>query len=288
VATGALAEEAPLVVAVAAHDEEPVGLAAVAPAPSPAVLRALAVAPAHRGQGLGTDLLRHAERLGRQAGAGRLVAEYRGDLTERAALERVLQKRGWSAPQAHRHLCKAVVADVVAQAALPARPSLKEGAVVAWADATAAERRRMQAQAHDDEALPDACAPFQRPEAVEPACSLILRGPEELQGWLVAHRLDDDIVQYTSLYVAPHVRRAGRALSLVVAAARRQHDRTGAGTALWTVRTDNAPMTAFQEEHLAPLLASRDTRWRTAKSVAQGGGDKRGEGAGGQRQSSAS
>jgi GNAT superfamily N-acetyltransferase len=266
VAAGALSEEASLLVAVAAHDQEPVGVAVVDPTQSPALLRALAVAPAHRGQGLGTDLLHSIEQLCRQAGANRISAEYRDDLTERGPLERVFEKRGWSAPEARRHLCKALVADVVGHPGLDRGDPPGEAAFAPWPEVTDAERRYMQTQVQTG-ALPAACSPLQMPDAVEPACSLVLRGDDGLQGWIVAHRLGGEVVQYTSLYVDQRKRRDGRGLALVTEAAHRQHEQTEAEKALWTIRTDNEPMVAFLHEHLAPMLASHDKQWATHQSL---------------------
>ena len=266
VAAGALSEEASLLVAVAAHDQEPVGVAVVDPTQSPALLRALVVVPAHRGQGLGTDLLRSIEQLGRQAGANRIAAEYRDDLTERAPLERVFEKRGWSVPEARRHLCKALVADVVGHPGLDRGDPPGEAAFAPWPEVTDAERRYMQTQVQTG-ALPAACSPLQMPDAVEPACSLVLRGDDGLQGWIVAHRLGGEVVQYTSLYVDQRKRRDGRGLALVTEAAHRQHEQTEAEKALWTIRTDNEPMVAFLHEHLAPMLASHDKQWATHQSL---------------------
>lgn len=39
------------------------------------------------------------------------------------------------------------------------------------------------------ENIPAAVSPFQRPDSIEPAASLALGADEEVQGWIIAHRL---------------------------------------------------------------------------------------------------
>ncbi len=272
VATGQLSSERPLLGVVASCGDEPVGLTAADQAQSPALLRALGVLPAHRGQGLGTRLLEGIERLCKESGVGRLEAEYRGDLKDRVSLERLFEKRGWSRPEVHRHLFKVAVSDAVKHPELQRREP-PAGDIFPWSEMSRTEHRRVKQKVQDGD-LPPLHSPLQMTDAIEAASSIALGTSEGVLGWIVAHRLADDLLQYTSLYVERSVRRQGIGLALITEAAHRQHERTDVPNALWTIESENVAMMTCVEEHLSPVLTSHVERWRTEKVLSGFGSDQ--------------
>lgn len=273
-AAGQVAADTPLLAVVAVREDEPVGVAAVHPTEASgkgnsAVLEALAVRPAHRGQGLGTALLERVEQICREAEETALRAAYRDDRSSQAALERVFEKRGWGTPRVHRHLYKAVVADGGGHPGLQRHELPDECTVFAWADLSAEERAEVKEHLRREEE-PFARSPFQMNNRLESACSVGARTSDGVVGWMVTHRVASDVLQYTSLYVVPSMRRQGVGLGLIGEAARLQHEATDAPTALWTVEPGNEALLELVKSRLQPIVVSHARQLVLEKQLAGG------------------
>jgi hypothetical protein len=77
-----------------------------------------------------------------------------------------------------------------------------------------------------------------------------VRRDDEIIGWMVVHRLRDDVMQYTSLFVRPTIHRHQVACVLLAEAIRRQIHRTNATRGVWMVDLANAPILRFIDRHL--------------------------------------
>lgn len=258
---GHLAASASLLGVVATQEEGAVGLAAVRPYADGETVEvvALHVLPPHRGQGLGTALVEHLERLCAQNGRDKIKTEYRSDASHQAVLERIFEKRGWSTPQVNLHLYKVITSDFVTHPALSRRDAPPGTEIVSWADVTDAEKQHLRAQVNDG-TVRRALSPFQMDDTLEPAASTALRTAEGVRGWMTTHRVSDDVLQYTALHVDPALRQRGAGRALVVDAVHRQHEATSLSKCLWTVEPQNAPMLAFVDAYLKPVLASHTRR----------------------------
>lgn len=268
VQSGQVHADQSLLAVVAAQDDEAIGLAAARPLVDgeTAELAALHVLPAHRGQGLATELLTLLERACHQHERGMLQAEYRSNRSHQAALERIFEKRDWGAPRVHAHLHKMLAADLVGHPALD-RADLPVGDVLPWDGVDETDRRQIRQQL-EREQVPAAVSPFQRPEAIEPAASLALRTSDGIQAWMIAHRLSPDAVQLSALYVASAIRRQGVGRGLLCASVHRQHEATDASKTLFTVPPQNDAMLALVNDHLEPVLASHARRLVVGKRLA--------------------
>ena len=199
-----------------------------------------------------------------------MQASYRGDLSSRTALERVFEKGEWGAPRAAQHLYE-IEFGPDRQLADYGETRAPDGMTVfPWRDLTAAERAVLHDRLAAGE-IPAWASPFQLETTVDFECSVGLRrtGAEEdvVAGWMVTHRLGEDLVQYTALFVEPGLRRRHAGLALGAAARRRQRDRTQTSTALWTVDARNEAMKAFVETHLREALTSSTTRQLVGKRL---------------------
>jgi GNAT superfamily N-acetyltransferase len=260
-ADGRVAADRRLLTAGAMHRDRPVGLA-LAPLPSvdkPAVVDSLGVVPEHRNHGLGTALLALLEENVKQKGTSRIQAAYRSDLDHVAALERVFAKQHWDAPQAVRRLYRAHTKDVLRAPLMDADPLPSGFEFFDWDTLSPAERsaiRQRQDSTHPA-AHPEALDPFQLSDRITAACSVGVRHEDDVAGWMVVHRLHDDLMQYTSLFVRPTFWRPRIARALLAEAVQRQIDRTDATRGVWMVDLSNAPMLRFIDRCLSTQIATR-------------------------------
>lgn len=253
-ATGHLPTTRPLLTAGATHAGTPVGLAlgTLATDRTPATVRSLGVLPDHRRNGLGTALLAALEHTLQQQGAASVQSSYRSDLAYRTALERMFARRGWGAPRAVRRLYRSSL-DTIRGAPLLEGDTLPGGfALFDWRDVTPDERDAIRRR-HDQDAAdahPAAVDPFQWPDRVDARCSLGVRRAGQIAGWMVVHRLREDVMQYTSLFVQPTIHRHRVARVLLAEAIRRQINHTAATRGIWMVDLANAAILRFIDRHL--------------------------------------
>ncbi len=248
----------PLLGVLAGHGESPVG-AVVAEARPGAAARVLSffVARAHRNKGVGTALLARLEDALRRQGAPAVEAAYRTSWPGHGALERVLRKRGWDAPEARRVLIKVAARDIrtapwLAAADHPLPPPYE---VFPWAELGADERAALQQEQARAPFFPAELTPFQLEDRLEPLNSLGLRRDGQVVGWVVTHRLQPDLIQYTSLFVRDGVPK-GRIISLLAEAVRRQCTARVPGL-LCMIDAENTAMLRFAARRLEPYTAAR-------------------------------
>lgn len=248
----------PLLAAVAAAGEagEPVAAAVAEVKGRGEVIEVLSlfVRPEARRRGLAGRLLAALEREAARRGAERMELLFRSTQPGAPAVRRLLAARGWSAPVPRLRLGK-VDARLADAAALRPRPLPEGYEIFPWSDLAAAERREVIERQQRAEWFPPALSPFQMEERIEPALSLGLRHAGRVVGWLIAHRVGDDLVQCTSLFVEAGHRRAGRGVPLLAAGVER-FLASGIPRAIFMVEVSNPAMLRFFERRLRPHLAA--------------------------------
>lgn len=247
----------PLLAAVAAAGEggEPLAAAVAEVKAGGGVVEVLSlfVRPGARRRGLAGRLLAALEREAARRGAERMELLFRSTQPGAPAVRRLLAARGWSAPVPRLRLGK-VDARLADAAALRPRPLPEGYEIFPWGDLAAAERREVIERQQRAEWFPPALSPFQMEERIEPALSLGLRHAGRVVGWLIAHRVGDDLVQCTSLFVEAGHRRAGRGVPLLAAGVER-FLASGIPRAIFMIDVSNPSMLRFFERRLRPHLA---------------------------------
>lgn len=260
--TGAIDPTAPLIGVAVAIDDRPVGIAAASMPNNSGVAdaHALKVLPPHRGRGVGTALLERLEDLVRETGARVLQGSFRASISSLPALERVLEKLNWEPPKVKRYLYKgerSLVPESFIQR-LSKEPA--EGRLFEWGDLTAEERSDIEDRLNStgELAIPESLSPFQLGTSVDLDCSVGLRHDGRVAGWMITHRLTEDILQYTTLYVEPRLRGPGVGTTLLAEAIRRQAKRTNIPKFIWMVDADKSRMRRFIDIRLSEVVDERD------------------------------
>jgi GNAT superfamily N-acetyltransferase len=237
--------------------------------PGTAEVLSLGIVEAQRRRGLGTVLLQALEQLLARRGARQFRIAWDSALPSAPALERVLQKRGWTAPRREMQFAQ-ITGDMagspwVARAIgkLPASFSL-----FPWAELSAQEA--MALREHQAE-VPAEFRPFDESESapLDPHTSVGLRVEDEVAGWMITHRVAPDLVRYTSLFVRDRWRTPTITFALLAEAMRRCPAAHGpAMRGSLAVRTQNAPMLKLLERKFRPFAVAWHEQ-RVAEKVAR-------------------
>lgn len=161
----------------------------------------LFVLPEYRHQGIGTRLVAYLERELIQQGCLELILSYQTSSLTNTALEPLLQKLNWQAPQTTLVLGKTATTNI-AQAPWLNRyllPPVFE--VFPWLEQM---------------------SPPNQDSRLEALNSLGLRYRGEVIGWMLTHRVAPDTIRYTTLEMAEPFQRRGRGVALLAEAIRRQ------------------------------------------------------------------
>ena len=262
VRTGTVDPATPLIGVAATLGDRPVGVAAASDPDGSGIshAHALKVSPPHRGQGLGTNLLGRLERHAREAGGRVLEGRFRASLSVLPALERVLEKRNWEPPKVKRYLYKGKRAHVPKPFLEQLSQAPAEGTLFEWADLTEDQRIDVESRLNStgESAIPASLSPFQLGTEPDLDCSVGLRHEDRVVGWMITHRVTEDLLQYTTLYVEPEFRGPGVGPTLLAEAIRRHAERTDIPKFIWMVDAEKERMRRFIDLRLSEVVDVED------------------------------
>ena len=225
-----------------------------------AQLFSLTVAPKHQTKGLGTELMRQFERVVCEQGCHFIKTAYVGD---NPPLERVFIKQGWQTPAVIGIAVECNFNSFLSSPIYLVKPELPQGfEAFAWMDLTAQDRAAIQAREalpggwYSATGIPGSVSPFVEEQFLEPRCSIGLRHEGNVVGWMIVHRLREDMLHFICLFVSAEYRRHNLGILLVMVAVQRtfevyqpEHpDIRG----FWQFRIENKVMEQMVEAHLAP------------------------------------
>jgi hypothetical protein len=92
-----------------------------------------------------------------------------------------------------------------------------------------------------------------------------LRYKDQVVGWMITHRVAEDTIRYTKMFVRKDLQSLGRAISLLAKAIKLQLETMEDSKAVCTVFADNTEMIRFVDKRLAPHLNSMRQSWGASK-----------------------
>lgn len=239
--------------------EEPVGLA-LGEVPegqtASAEVLSLFVAPAYRGRGLGTALLdtmgTYLSRIGVEEARG----VYMTGRPSQEALERVLQKAGWTKPE-FRQLTMRFTLDEARRMGWYGRYPFEEGyTIFPWKDLTDVEREALRESQRISGWIKPDLEPWKHDaEGFEPVSSLGIRLHGEIVGWVINHAVDARTVRFTCSFIRRDLGRRGKIVAAYSEAIRRLSEGTGFSTCTLTVPVQHRGMSAFVLRRCAPFAS---------------------------------
>lgn len=240
------------------------------PAAGGAEVVSFAVRADLRGKGLGKLLLAAVEAEMVRRGQPSVELSFRDTWPAAEAMRALLAALGWS-PPATRVVMAKTDERILALPWLAPRPLPDGYEVFPWCDLRPEERRAIVRRQQRQPWYPEELSPFLLEDRVDHEVSVGLRqvdgaGRRRVAGWLLAHRVKDDVMQYTSLFVEPGHGKLGRGIPLIAAAARRQKA-AGVPRAIFMVRAENRAMRRLLDRRLARYLTQRTELLRSWKKL---------------------
>jgi GNAT superfamily N-acetyltransferase len=224
-----------------------------------------------RRRGLGGLLLAAVEAELARRGLPAVELSFRDTWASAGAMRALLAARGWSEPRTQVLMAQTDMR-MLALPWLDPRPLPEGYEVFPWGELTPEDRREIVRRQQRAPFFPEALSPFQLEERIDLEVSVGLRrhagGESRVIGWLLAHRVKEDVVQYTTLFVEDGHGKLGRGLPLIAAAARRQ-EAAGVPRAIFMVQAENREMRRLVERRLAPYLTERAELLRSGKLLSR-------------------
>lgn len=230
-------------------DGEPVALALAEIAEGQtahAELLSLFVAPGCRGRGLGSALLDAAERYLRLMGAVEVQGVYMTGQPGQQALERVLEKAGWTAPEI-RQLTMRFTLEGARRMDWYGRYPFEDGyELFPWKDLTDGEREGLRASQRETGWIKSDLEPWKHDaHGFEPVSSLGIRLRGEIVGWVINHALDERTVRFTCSFIRKDLGRRGKIVPAYTEAIRRLSQDTDFVEGTLTVPVRHGGMSSF-------------------------------------------
>lgn len=229
--------------------EQPLARAEDEPGPE---LLSLFVAPPTRRQGVATALLERLETELRARGESELKAVYMGGRPGNAALERVLAKRGWSAPRV-RTVTLRFTPRGARNTPWYGRVTLSDRyQIFPWSELTAEERAEIRRSQAERPWIPPGLEPWMHDRhSFDAVSSVGLRYEGRVVGWVINHRVSPGTVRFTCSYMRKDLGRRGRILPLYTAALQRLEE-TGCEECLFITPMEFPTMVDFVKDRCAP------------------------------------
>lgn len=249
----------------AVDDGVPVGLA-LAEIPAGAggepELLSLLVRKSHRGRGIGTELVKEIETRVREAGFEALRAVWMTGRPEIEAFERVLRKREWDEPLPRMLTIRFSIREAQSTPWFGKYSLGDDYEIFPWKELTGAEREELIRSQREAAWIAPDLQPWDfDASGFEPVSSLGVRRNGKVVGWVINHRINDDIVRFTCSYMRKDVSRLGRIVPVYSESIARLAASTSFRECVLTVPLHHRGMASFLTRWCAPFSTfSGETR----------------------------
>jgi len=216
-----------------------------------ATIISLLVKPENRRSGIASGLITRLETVLGRDGCQMVQIKFQSDLENNSAMEGLLAKAGWLVPQPAMLLYKGTMTDIASANWLNRYRLPENFEIFPWSELTRKERHNILTRQRRNPWFPLELTPFQEEQRIEHLNSLGLRYNSEVVGWMITHRVAEDTIQYTSLFVRKEFQRLGRAIPLLSEAIKRQMP-SGIERGICQVHVDSLPMIRYMKRRIWP------------------------------------
>ncbi|MEA5514137.1 hypothetical protein [Nodularia sp. UHCC 0506] len=186
------------------------------------------------------------------------------------ALEKILKKQHWTAPEATALICYGTTTKIknarIIKYLDKLSPTLPDDyTIFPWHTLTEADKDFINSMM-EIHPLTRRFNPFTEEKRIEPLNSLGLRYQDKVVGWMITHRTAPDTIRYTQMYVHPDYKPLSQSILFLAKAIKLQCEAVPEiPNATYRVEVDNTPMVNFVNRRLAPHLENIRHAWQASK-----------------------
>lgn len=232
-----------------------------------AEILSLFVIPEYRNRGIATQLLLLIEQELVRRKCQQVSLTYIANETT-LALKEILTKYNWSSPTPRMLICSGKIESIKDALWLNCDRKLpSKYEIFLWRDLNDNEKKIIQKSQQSNPWYPELLSPFKEEKIMENNNSLGLRYKKEIVGWMITHRIAEDTIRYTSLFVRKELQSIGRSIPLLTRAIKLQIEIPEIPQASFTVVLENKQMIKFVERRIQPYLTSFRQSFVTTKNL---------------------
>lgn len=230
----------------------------------------LFVEPNYRHQGIGTNLIQYLEKGLIKVGCKQVQVHYKTSKITPTDFEPLLTNCGWKKPQTKMILGFGNLENIAAKAPwlnhLSQYQLPSDLEIFLWKDLTQSEREEILKTQKEKPWYPEVLSPFYPDFRLETINSLGLRYQGKVVGWMINHRVSEDTIRYSTLFVAKEFQRSGKAMLLLAKSMRLQSE-SSIPFGKSAVQIENQSMLRIVSRHLTPYLIEQTESRFTKKDL---------------------
>ena len=230
----------------------------------------LFVEPNYRNQGIGSNLIQYLEKGLIKVGYKEVLVNYKASKITATDFEPLLVNCGWKKPQTTMILGMGTPETIIAKAPwlnhLSKYQLPSDLEIFLWKDLNPEEREEILKRQNQQPWYPEILSPFHPDSRLESINSLGLRYRGEVVGWMINHRVAEDTIRYSILFVAKEFQRSGKAMLLLAESIRLQLE-SSVPFGKFAVQIENQSMLRIVRRHLTPYLIGQTESRFTKKDL---------------------
>lgn len=199
--------EKPFMGVLAVHNRQPVGLILTTAESTHTIYRihSFLVQPNFQRQGIGLRLLKTLEKYIRERGGQRVEGSYRNHWKSVAAIKKILKREDWQTPEPQLIIAKGRVAKVLSYFS-KTNQVISGLTILPFTQLKKSDIEYIQKKQATNRWFDPDLFPFMEEQTIHLACSFLVKKEGEIIGWLVAHRINARLNEWTALFIDPRFR----------------------------------------------------------------------------------
>ncbi|HYX08958.1 MAG TPA: GNAT family N-acetyltransferase [Bacteroidales bacterium] len=225
----------------------------------------LYVKPEYRKTGIGSTLLKHAQKALFSSGYKELHIVYWSNWKYSGTVVNLLDKLGWEKPE---NLMKIYKTNRKKQEKIkwPASLELPAGyEIFFWKDLTLEERRQLKESQQQTPWIDPGFDPFKNERHIETLNSIGLKYQGNIIGWIITYRNQPDSVEYNNLFIHPEYRAGLTVPVYLLKESIGLQLKSGPENFIWIIGEGNTGMHIFAARYLNQLIEEEINVFRRMK-----------------------
>ncbi len=215
--------EKPFIGVLATHNRKPVGLILATSESSQTIYRihSFLVHPQFQRQGIGLNLLKEIEAHSRKRGGLKIEGMYRSHWKSVSFIQKILKVQQWETPKPQLIIAKDEVSKALNYFSKSSQ-ILDEFSIYSFTQLKKSDIEFIQQNQRNKQWFDSTLNPFVEQNSIDKKSSFLLKKEQEIIGWIVSHRINKELNEWTSLFIDPKYRTFKLTYALIQYALRQQ------------------------------------------------------------------